>query len=98
MVSNQKVVRAALALLVAVTVVAGGLLTKQPEVQAAPDRQSTTPRSITVIGQGTAYSAPDIAYMSVGVDVINTDVITAVNDANTNIQAVIDALQAAVVA
>ncbi|GIK63399.1 MAG: hypothetical protein BroJett018_11930 [Chloroflexota bacterium] len=98
MVSNQKVVRAVLALLVAVTLVAGGLLAKQPEVQAAPDPQTTTPRSITVIGQGTAYSAPDIAYMSVGVDVINTDVITAVNDANTNIQAVIDALQGAGVA
>lgn len=98
MLSNQKLIRATLAVFVAVTFVTGGLLAKQSKVEAASNRQATTPRSITVIGQGTAYAAPDIAYMSVGVDVINTDVITAVNDGNTNIQAIIDALTAAGVA
>lgn len=98
MVSNHKAIRAALALLFAVTLVAGGLLTRQLEVEAAPVRQSTTPRTITVTGQGTSYAAPNIAYMSVGVEGINIDVITAVNETNANIQAVIDALQGADVA
>ncbi|MBI5930887.1 MAG: SIMPL domain-containing protein [Chloroflexi bacterium] len=98
MFSNQKVVRAALALTFVVTLVAGGLLAKQSKVEAGPARQNSTPRTITVTGQGTAYSAPDIAYMSVGVDNSNADVVTAVNDTNAKIQAVIDALKAAGVA
>lgn len=53
----------------------------------------TTPSdSITVVGYGTAYAAPDIAYVSVGVEILNPDVQAAVNEATNTINAVNAAL------
>jgi uncharacterized protein YggE len=98
MFSQNKLVRSALALAFATALIAGGLLAKQSSVEAGPVRQDAGQRTITVIGYGTAYSAPDIAYMSIGVENSNADVVAAVNDTNTRIQAVIDALTGAGIA
>lgn len=50
--------------------------------------------TITVSGFGEASGAPDIAYVSLGINVVNTDVSAAVNDANTTTQAIEGALKA----
>lgn len=52
----------------------------------------TTQRTITVPGTGTASGAPDLALVQVGVDITNTDVGAAVDEANQSMQDVIDAL------
>lgn len=48
--------------------------------------------TITVTGQGVAYAAPDIAFISLGVEVSDPDVNIAVNTANENMEAVRAAL------
>jgi uncharacterized protein YggE len=68
-------------------------------VDAAPNGQDDLPLdTITVTGSGLAYGAPDIARLGLGVEAINADVLTAVDDANGRMNAVIQALQDAGVA
>lgn len=58
---------------------------------AVPANQ-TLPDTIRVTGNGTAFAAPDIAYVMGGVEVLNADVSTAVNEANANLEAIRAAL------
>ena len=68
-------------------------------VDAAPNEQDDLPMdTITVTGSGLSYGAPDIARVSLGVEAANEDVLTAVDDANARMNAVIQALIAAGVA
>lgn len=66
--------------------------------KAAPPRQDTPPRSVTVTGNGISYGSPDIASISLGVESANPVVIDAVNDANTRMTAVMAALSEAGIA
>jgi uncharacterized protein YggE len=50
--------------------------------------------TITVSGFGEASGAPDIAYVTLGINVVNADVNTAVTEANATTQAIEDALKA----
>ncbi len=50
--------------------------------------------TITVTGYGSVSGAPDIATVDVGVDVFNTTVSEAFTEANSTVQAIIDALTA----
>jgi uncharacterized protein len=51
--------------------------------------------TITVSGLGTAFGAPDVAYVDLGVEIVNVSLAEAYPQANTTISAVIDALIAA---
>jgi uncharacterized protein YggE len=72
-----------------VVTLAGGALLMSPRPSFA---QTPLPDTITVLGYGAAYSEPDLAYISVGVDVSNEDVSVAINDANSRVEAVQAAL------
>lgn len=50
--------------------------------------------SITVTGIGQAYGSPDIAYLEVGVEIVNEDIAAAFSQANQTTQALIDSLKA----
>ena len=78
--------------------VAVGLMTAAA-CAAAPAAAQTgvpgdTPRTITVTGTGTAYGAPDIATVQVGVQTRSEDAGQAVNDNSTRMAALIAALKA----
>lgn len=85
----------AMGLLLVIGLIAGVLWLNGPavEVAAAQTPEPTTAqRTISVPGTGTASGAPDIALVQVGVDITNTDVGAAVDEANQSMQDVIDAL------
>ncbi|HEX2622709.1 MAG TPA: SIMPL domain-containing protein [Phototrophicaceae bacterium] len=50
--------------------------------------------TITVVGSGVAYGAPDMATVEVGVNVVNASVTEAFTEANTKAKAIVDALVA----
>jgi len=52
----------------------------------------TPANAITVTGFGEAYGAPDVAYVSLGVDVINEDIGEAVSQSNQTTEGVRDAI------
>src|ERR1044071_9888048 len=58
----------------------------------APAASQAQPRTLTVTGTGTAYLAPDIAYLYIGVHTENPSAVDAVNENNIQTQAVIKAL------
>lgn len=62
--------------------------------------QTQTPpgRTIAVVGMGTVYTAPDIAYLNLGVNVQNPDLAAALKEADTKMNAVVQALKEAGVA
>jgi len=67
----------------------------------APAVQSlapSTPRLVTVSGSGTAYGAPDVAYVTVGVEARDADAAAAVADTTERMTAVMDAVTAAGIA
>lgn len=49
--------------------------------------------SITVSGAGQASGAPDVAYINLGVDTVNSNISEAVSQANATMQALIEAIQ-----
>jgi uncharacterized protein YggE len=55
--------------------------------------QTTTPGTITVLGNGEASGAPDIAYVMLGVEIRNESLGNALGEANTAISAVIEAVR-----
>lgn len=57
-------------------------------------QEGVPPQTITVTGFGTAYAAPDIASLSVGVETMNEDVTVAMDDATNRINDVMAALKA----
>ena len=85
--------RIVLAVLVGVMIMGGALVTNQRSgAQENAPAPTTLPLTISVNGTGTAYSAPDIAYVSLGVEILNADVTAAVNDANARMEAIKAAL------
>jgi uncharacterized protein YggE len=56
------------------------------------------PRTLSVSGNGTVYLTPDIAYIYIGVHTDNPAIATAVNNNNTQTQALVDALKNAGIA
>jgi uncharacterized protein YggE len=64
--------------------------------EAAPPQQGSTgagDHTVTVTGYGIAYGAPDIVTMGLGVQASNTNILTAMDDTNTRMQAVTQALE-----
>lgn len=57
-----------------------------------PSSEEAAPRTLSVTGVGTVYLTPDIAYLYIGVHTENADIATAVDENNTQTQAVVDAL------
>jgi uncharacterized protein len=60
--------------------------------QGGPGQSSSLPDTIRVTGQGTTFAAPNIAYISAGVETVNTDVTVAVEEANSTVEAIIASL------
>jgi uncharacterized protein YggE len=86
---------AGLALLAVVALVASlGVL---PAAAQIPVPEGAMP-SVSVSGFGQAFGAPDVAYVEMGVDIVNTDVGAAVTQANETMEAVTDAIVATGVA
>ena len=69
------------------------LLAVPMSAAAAPPAQDGEPRTITVTGFGTAYGAPDVARLGLGVDGLNEDILAAMDDVNARMNAVTQALQ-----
>jgi uncharacterized protein YggE len=84
---------AALAVLIALSL-AGGLA----PVSAQSANSGLPVNAITVSGSGVARGAPDVAYISLGVDISDADVISAVAAANARMAAITDAVRGAGVA
>jgi uncharacterized protein YggE len=62
---------------------------------AAPPSQDTgVPRTLTVTGYGTAYGAPDVVQVGLGVDASDADILAAMNDVTNRMNAVMQALEA----
>lgn len=96
--SMKKLVTAAALVLLADIIALAGFAPST--VAAAPPQQEGQPeqRTITVTGYGTAYGAPDIVRVVLGVETINSDILTAMEEANTRMDAVIQSLVASGVA
>ena len=62
-------------------------------VQAAPPQQDTGTRTITVTGFGTAYGAPDIVMVGLGVEAVNADIKAAMDETTARMNAVMAVLQ-----
>ncbi len=58
----------------------------------APAASQAQPRTLSVTGTGTAYLAPDIAYLYLGVHTENPSAVDGVKENNTQTQSVIKAL------
>jgi hypothetical protein len=56
---------------------------------AAPPAQDSSPRTITVTGFGTAFGAPTVARIGLGVEAANADILVAMDEVNTTMNAVI---------
>ncbi len=78
--------------LIALVVVGTAPMAVQAQTPA-PDQ-----RTITVTGFGTSYTAPDLAYVSLGVNMANVNLATAIKNADTAIAAIREALKAAGIA
>lgn len=61
---------------------------------AAQDNTGLPVDTITVSGIGQAFGSPDVAYVEVGVDIVDTDVAAAFSQANQTVAAVIEAVKA----
>lgn len=88
-----------LSLVALIALLALGFGSFAPAVQAAPPQQDDQPlRTVTVTGYGTAYGAPDIARIGLGVEAVNEDVSAAMDETNSRMDAVINTLVEAGVA
>jgi len=83
-----------------VAIVAGLVLSAIPSASAKPSLAADAggPRSITVVGTGSATAAPDLATLQVGVDTVNASPEAASRENDEKMTAVIDALKAAGIA
>lgn len=71
----------------------GVLLVLLVGLTGAVGAQATLPtNSVTVSGFGQAYGSPDVAYVNLGVQTSNEDVVTAFNEANETMERLINAL------
>ena len=60
---------------------------------SAQDSTTAPMNTLTVTGSGTAYAAPDVAYVELGVQTTDPDLATAFSQTGQKISAVLDALQ-----
>lgn len=74
----------------------GGPATANTNALAAAQQgnSETLPRTISVNGTGSASAAPDVAYVTLGVETVNADPAQAVADNTTKMTAVMEALKA----
>lgn len=77
------------AALLALVVLLGGAALANPA--AAQDAANST---ITVPGYGEAFGAPDVAYVTLGVETRNEDLATGMSDADSAMTAIIEAIRA----
>lgn len=75
-----------------------GTAVGSPQAEARPAAalqagSDSNPRTVSVSGSGTASAAPDVAYVQLGVEVINPDATQAVQDSTDRMTAVMDALK-----
>jgi hypothetical protein len=82
---------AALALLAAAVLLNAAFMPGRTSAQNTAEPS----RTISVNGSGQANGSPDIAYVNLGVDVVNAEVGKALDQANTTINAVAEALKGA---
>ncbi len=94
-------VLAALALIAALVVgcavpaaAGGGPTAANTAALLAAQQTEALPRTISVNGSGVASAAPDVAYVSLGVETVNADPAQAVADNNTKMTAVMEAIKA----
>lgn len=71
-----------------------GLLGFSQPVAAAQTTPAAAPRTIVVVGEGKVSVKPDIAQAGIGVEIINSDVKQASNEATAVMQKILDALKA----
>ncbi len=99
MMLSKKVLIGTVAVMMLALVAVGALGLPAQEVKAAPPQQANQPaRTITVTGYGSAYGAPDVVMVGLGVSVANADVKAAMDESTARMNAVMDALQAAGIA
>lgn len=72
----------------------GGPATTNTLAAAQQANSETLPRTISVNGSGVASAAPDVAYVTLGVETVNADPAQAVAENNTKMTAVMEALKA----
>jgi uncharacterized protein len=73
---------------------AGVPAASRPAQAAVVSNSDTLPATISVNGVGTASATPDVAYVQLGVEAINTDPAAAVKENTDKMTAVLAALQA----
>jgi len=76
----------------------GGTPSNTAAVTYAQPATGDIPPTISVSGSGTASAAPDVAYVQLGVETINTNAATAVSENTKKMQAVMAALAEAGIA
>lgn len=97
--SYRRVTSIAAVLLVLASALAASALTASAlPAGAAPAQQEGGAKSITVVGNGIAFGAPDIAYLNLGVETRNEAISAALEDAAARMDAVLAALTEAGVA
>ncbi len=97
--SLKKLTIFTIALALVAVPLAGSALLPTRSAEAAPPRQdSTSQRTITVTGNGIAYGQPDVVTVALGAQSSNTDILTAMDDVTSRIQAVMQALSDAGIA
>ncbi|MFN8531222.1 MAG: SIMPL domain-containing protein [Anaerolineae bacterium] len=68
------------------------LSARTANAQEATSTPSGDPGTISVTGMGSAWGEPDVAYVDLGVETVDTDLSTAFSSANTQMNALIDAI------
>lgn len=97
--SYKKVLVASLVAVALIAAVAGALGLSAQRADAAPPQQAgQSTRTITVTGYGSAFGAPDVVMVGLGVNIANSDVKAAMDESTARMNAIMDALEAAGVA
>lgn len=97
--SYRKALIGTIAIVMVVVAAIGATGWPAAQVKAAPPQQSGEPaRTVTVTGYGSAFGAPDIVTVGLGVNIANADVKAAMDEATARMNAVMEALQAAGIA
>ncbi|MCL4238305.1 MAG: SIMPL domain-containing protein [Anaerolineae bacterium] len=97
--SHKKALMMVGTLAVLIAVMGGALSFRAQPASAAPQQQAgESPRTITVTGYGSAFGAPDIVMLGLGVEVVNADIVAAMDETTARMNAVMDALKAGGVA
>jgi len=76
-----------------IAVMVAALLVAVTGTVGAQDTADLPTNTITVTGVGEAFGSPDIAYLNLGVQTSNEDVVVAFNEANEKVAQLIEALK-----